>query len=172
MDYKQEIGIYPGSFDPWTFGHQHVARGACKFFSKVIILITVNDGKDNRRIKDMEAMKQAILESCKQENLENVEVSIGSKEELTVDFAQKVGSEWLIRGVRGVTDYGYEEDLAQINEELALENSMCIDTMYLRAGKTRHISSSAAISLFLRGRDVSKWVPKPIVKMLNIYYKR
>jgi len=149
--------IYAGSFDPFTIGHLHVLKQACSVFDKVYVAIAVNSQK-KRRI-DKNVMKDAITKVIKNNNLDNAEVVIF--EGLTVDLAKEKKAKFLVRGLRNGTDYQYEENIALINNKIA-----GIETIYFRAGKTSHISSSVVIELLKHGKDVSKWVPAEILDNL------
>ncbi len=154
-----KIGFYSGSFDPFTNGHLHIVKTACQLFDKVIIGIGINHTKKRRY--DLASMKKAIEETIKQENLKNVIVI--DYDILTVDIAKKYNVNFLIRGLRNDTDYAYEENLAQINEEIA-----GIDTIYLRSGHLGFISSSMADELIRYKKDVVKYIPTPVLKALNL----
>ncbi len=119
-----KIGFYPGSFDPFTNGHLHVVKTAAKLFDKVIIGIGINSQK-KRRFSNV-LMKTAIEKTLETENLKNVEVVLYNN--LSVSAALENNANFLIRGLRNDMDYSYEENLAQINEEIS-----DIDTIYIRA---------------------------------------
>ena len=149
--------IYAGSFDPFTNGHLHVLKQACQVFDKVYVAIAVNSEK-KRRI-DKEKMKEAISKVIKSNNLDNAEVVIF--EGLTVDLAVEKNAKFLVRGLRNGTDYEYEENLAIVNSKIA-----GIETIYFRAGKTAHISSSIVTELHRYGKDITKWVPNEVLEVL------
>jgi len=149
--------IYAGSFDPFTIGHLHVLKQACSVFDKVYVAIAVNSQK-KRRI-DKNVMKDAITKVIKNNNLDNAEVVIF--EGLTVDLAKEKKAKFLVRGLRNGTDYEYEENLAVVNSKIA-----GIETIYFRAGKTAHISSSVVMELYGYGKDITKWVPTEILEIL------
>ena len=149
--------IYAGSFDPFTIGHLHVLKQACLVFDKVYVAIAVNSAK-TRRV-DKEIMKDAIGKVIKNNGISNAEVIIF--EGLTVDLAKEKEAKFLVRGLRNGTDYEYEENLAIVNSKIA-----GIETIYFRAGKTAHISSSIVMELHRYGKDITKWVPKEILEIL------
>ena len=149
--------IYAGSFDPFTNGHLHVLKQACQVFDKVYVAIAINSSK-KRRI-DKEIMKAAICKVIKNNKLDNAEVIIFDG--LTVDLAKEKDAKFLIRGLRNGTDYEYEENLAVVNSKIS-----GIETIYFRAGKTAHISSSIVMELHRYGKDISKWVPTEILEIL------
>ena len=99
------------------------------------------------------------MQALKDENLLNVQVV--TYEGLSVDSAKEHNCNYLVRGIRDDMDYYYEENIAQINEEIS-----GLNTIYIRAGILGSISSSTVKELFNNGKDVSKYVPKAIEKML------
>ena len=153
-----KIGFYAGSFDPFTNGHLHIIKKSSELFDKVIVGVTDNSSKSRRF--DKELIRRAIEEVLEREELKNVEVSLYTN--LTVDSALDYGSNFLIRGIRNSMDYEYEENLASINEEIS-----GLDTIYIRAGDVRNISSTMVMELIKNEKDVSKYVPKEILKLIT-----
>lgn len=149
--------VYAGSFDPFTIGHLHVLRQASEVFDTVYVAIAVNSEKKRRT--DKENMKSAIEKVLVSNGIKNVEVEIFDG--LTVDFAIKKGAKFLVRGLRNGTDYEYEENLAVVNSKIS-----GIETIYFRAGKTAHISSSVVMELYKYGKNIDKWVPKEVLEIL------
>ena len=153
-----KIGFYAGSFDPFTVGHLHIVKKASQLFDKVVIGIGVNPKKTRRY--DKEKIKEAIEKLLNKEELLNAECLIF--EGLTVDVAKEHGATFLIRGVRNGIDYDFEENLAQVNEEIS-----GIDTIYIRAGGYGVVSSSMVFELVKSGRDVSKYIPPYVIDIIN-----
>jgi len=153
-----KIGFYSGSFDPFTNGHLHIVKTACNIFDKVIIGIGFNYQKKRRY--DSLLMKNAIEKTLKSECLDNVAVII--YDTLTVDIATKYQANFLIRGLRNDTDYTYEENLSQINQEIS-----GLDTIYLRSSSLNFISSSMVTELIAYKKDVSKYLPKDILDAIK-----
>mgnify|MGYP005825130163 CR=1 FL=1 len=149
--------FYPGSFDPFTNGHLHVVKTAAKLFDKIVIGIGTNSKKERRFSNDN--MKEAIEETLHQENINNAEVII--YDGLSVDVAKAKNCQFMIRGLRNDMDYQYEENLAQINEELS-----GLDTIYIRSGLLGFISSSMVTELIENKKDVSKYLPTPVLKRI------
>lgn len=148
-----KIAFYPGSFDPFTNGHLHVVKTASKLFDKVIIGIGINIQKERRFSNSI--MKSAIEKTLEDENISNVEVVVYDK--LSVDVARELNCNYLVRGLRNDMDYQYEENLAQINEEIS-----GLDTIYIRSGLLGFISSSMVVELLQNNKDVSKYLPTSI----------
>lgn len=153
-----KIGFYAGSFDPFTVGHLHIVKVASKIFDKVIVGIGVNPKKTRRF--DKQKMQEAIKKLLDSELIKNTEVI--TFDGLTADIAKEYGASFLIRGVRNGIDYDFEENLALINEEIS-----GIDTIYIRAGEYGAISSSMVFELLKRNKDVSKYIPKYVIDVLN-----
>lgn len=152
------IGFYAGSFDPFTNGHLAIVKKASKCFEKVIIGIGKNPEKTSRC--DKYKMKEAIESTLQEENITNAEVVI--YEGLTVKKAKEYNAEILIRGLRNGTDYQYEENVAQVNEEFSN-----LDTCYFRAGRLGYLSSSMVMELYNAGENISKFVPRAVKEMLR-----
>lgn len=152
-------GLYVGSFDPFTLGHLHVLKQACELFDEVIVAICIN--ADKKRRFDIEDMIKAIQETLKEEGLDNTRVIFFDG--LSAELAKKEDCTFLIRGLRNGTDFEYEENIAQLNEEL----NPNIKTIYFRAGKLGFISSSGVMQVYRFGGDIVKWVSKSIYKLIK-----
>lgn len=151
-------GFYAGSFDPFTNGHLAIVKKASNCFERVVVGIGYNTEKSARINK--EQMRDAIVETIRRENLENVDVVLYYG--LTTEEAKKHGCDILIRGLRNGTDYQYEENIAAINEHVE-----DLDTCYFRAGDLGFLSSSLVFELYQFGKDVSAYLPEPVNNLLN-----
>ena len=157
----KRIAVYPGSFDPLTNGHLGVLERASHLFDEVVFLLAVNPNKPGRfsvedRLNMMEEASAAIA---------NVRVDFFDG--LTVDYCKKVGAKHLIRGLRAVTDYEYEFQLAAANEFANPE----VDMVFFMARKEEtFISSSTVQDLYLNGVDVSTLVPTKVLELLQLRY--
>ena len=150
--------ICPGSFDPITNGHIDILNRACKVFDKVIVLVAHNPNKkSNFSPEERVAM---IKEAVK--DLSNVDVFADSG--LTVKFAKEHGATHLIRGLRAVSDFEYEFQLASANEFV----DSSIDMVFFMArGDKTFISSSAIMEMANSGIDVSSLVPSSVLRRLK-----
>ena len=152
-----KIAVYPGSFDPITNGHLDILDRALKIFDKVIVLIANNPNKTSRF--SAEERKAMIEEAV---NNKNVEVDVWDG--LTVRYAKEHGATHLIRGLRAVTDFEYEFQLASANDFA----DSSIDSVFLMSkGEKSFINSSSIMELYKKGVDVSTLVPDSVIKRLK-----
>ena len=158
-----KLAIYPGSFDPITNGHLDVLERASKIFENVIIAVLGNPNKNSSL--STEVRVRLIKESVK--GFENVQVD--SFTGLTVDYAITKNANVLIRGLRAVSDFEYEMQMAQTNQNLNSD----IDTIFLiPKAENNFVSSSIVKEIVLLGGDISHMVPEPVNEYLvNNYCK-
>lgn len=157
MGLKKNTALYVGSFDPVTLGHLDVLRSASEVFENVIIAIA--DNPDKRSLFSIEDRKHMIELSI--EDLSNVEVDSFSG--LTVEYAKSKGVNVLIRGLRSVTDFEFEKELAQNNGVLAPE----IKTVFFMTNPEHSYISSSAVREILNNKgDVSKFVSDAVLSYL------
>ena len=147
--------IYPGSFDPFT--NLDIVKKASDLFDEVDIVIGVNSKK--HRTYDSDKMKQAIQMTISEKRLPNVNVEV--YEGLVAEYAKDNGIQYMIRGLRNNMDYNYEENIASVNKLIYPE----IEYVYFRAENVA-ISSSMVKELRLFGRDVSIYVPSPVLEII------
>ena len=153
-----KIGVYPGSFDPIKNGNMDVLNRALEVFDKVIILVAVNPDKKSRFSAEerVEMIKKAT------KDLENVEVDYTTG--LTVKYAKEHNAFHLIRGLRAVTDFEYEFQLASAYE-FADPN---IDIVFFMSrGDIAYVNSSTIMALHKSGVDISKLVPEAVFEKLK-----
>lgn len=153
-----KVAVYPGSFDPITNGHLDILNRACSLFDKVIVLVAYNANKSfNFSAEErVEMIKEAVND--------NPKIEVTSDNGLTVEFAKKHGATHLIRGLRAVSDFEYEFQLASANEFI----DSSIDTVFLMArGDKTFISSSSIMTMAKSGIDVSKLVPESVRKRIK-----
>ena len=152
-----KVAIYPGSFDPITNGHLDVLQRALNIFDKVIVLVAHNPSKKSRFSPEerMAMIKEAV-------NSDRVEVDM--YDGLTVEYAKKKGATHLIRGLRAVTDFEYEFQLASANDFIDSN----IDTVFLMSKNDKSfINSSMIMELHEKGIDISALVPPSVIKRLK-----
>ena len=152
-----KIGIYPGSFDPITNGHIDILQRALGIFDKVIVLVAVNPNKQSRFSPEE---RIAMIE----EAVNDPRVEVDAYEGLTVEYAKYHGATHLIRGLRAVTDFEYEFQLASANDYIAND----IDTVFLMSKTDKSfITSSMIMELNDNGIDVSALVPESVLRRLK-----
>ncbi len=151
------VAVYPGTFDPITNGHSDLVQRAASLFDKVVVAIAANPGKTP--LFDLEqrvAMAEQVLS-----RFDNVEVCGFS--DLLVSFVKAKNAKVILRGLRAVSDFEYEMQLASMNRHL--ENSL--ETVFMTPSEeTSFISASLVKEIALHGGDVSKFVHKDIVEAL------
>ena len=153
-----KIAIYPGSFDPITYGHLDILKNAAGIFDKVIIAVAHNGAKSGfLSIEErVELIKKSITD------IENAEVD--TFDGLTIEYAKKRGANVLIRGLRAVSDFEFEMQLSQTNSALCDD----IKTVFLTTKpKYNFISSSTIKEIYANGGDISKFVPEPVDEYLS-----
>lgn len=156
-----KIAIYPGSFDPITNGHIDILKRSLEVFDKVIIVVSKNPKK--KGYFTVEERKEMIEEALKDEKISNATVDIN--EGLTVKYAKEHNAKHLIRGLRAVSDFEYEFQIASANH-FADED---IDMIFFMAkNETSFISSSTILELHNNGVDVSPLVPKSVFERLPL----
>lgn len=149
--------IFPGTFDPFTVGHESVVRRALTFVDELVIGIGVNDNK--RSHYDVERR----LETIRSYYLDEPRVQVEAYTDLTIDFARRVGANLIIRGIRTVKDFEYEETIADINRKLTgIETILLFTEPELTA-----VSSTIVRELLKYGKDVSQFLPQPRKKSDN-----
>ena len=143
--------IFPGTFDPFTVGHESVMRHALTFVDELVIGIGVNDNK--RSHYDVERRLQTIRSYYRNEP----RVQVEAYTDLTIDFARRVDAQLIIRGIRTVKDFEYEETIADINRKLTgIETILLFTEPELTA-----VSSTIVRELIKYGKDVSQFLPTP-----------
>ena len=150
--------IYPGSFDPPTFGHLDVIARAATLFDELVVAVGTNSEKTP--FLPAQERAEALQECC--EAIGNVTVTTFSG--LLVDAAHSMQSRILVRGLRAVTDYDYEFRIAMANRKLAPE----IETVFLIAREEHSFLSSTVVREVAKlGGDYSKFVPGPVAERIR-----
>ncbi|MGA3373413.1 MAG: pantetheine-phosphate adenylyltransferase [Terracidiphilus sp.] len=150
--------LYPGTFDPPTNGHLDLIQRGAKLFEHLTVAILNNPGKDP--LFTVEERVEMLRESTAA--LENV--SVATFDGLMVEFARKQGASAVLRGIRAISDYEYEFQMALMNRRLAPE----IETVFLQpAGRYSFVSSRMLKEVFSFGGDVSGLVPPNVLKRLR-----
>ena len=153
-----KIAVYPGSFDPITNGHLDILERASRVFDKVIVLVASNPNKHSRfSVEERVAMIEEATTEFKN-------VVVDFYDGLTVRYAKEHGATHLIRGLRAVSDFEYEFQLASANE---FADSSIDMVFFMARGEKSFISSSAIFELHNSGVDISNLVPESVMKRLK-----
>ena len=143
------VALFPGSFDPFTRGHQAIVERALPMFDKLVIAIGVN------RAKKGWMPVEERLERLRELYANESRVEVVTYETLTMDLTAQYGAKYILRGVRSVTDFEYERTIADANRRIA-----GLETIFLISdAETSHISSSLVRELASFGRDISDLLP-------------
>jgi pantetheine-phosphate adenylyltransferase len=159
------IAIYPGSFDPITNGHVDLVKRTLRVFDKVIVAIATNPDKDHSLFSVEERLKM-INDSFA--DLQG-RVEADSFHGLLVDYAERKHSTVIIRGLRAVSDFEYEFQMAMMNHRLKPQ----LETLFMMTGESEfYISSRLVKEVVSLGGNVSGLVPDNVLKMLKQKFKR
>ena len=154
-----KIAIYPGSFDPLTFGHIDILERASSLFDKVIVGVAESKAKKPLFTVDE---RLALIDEMFADN-DKIE-SLGYSEKLTVDLARENNAIAIIRGLRAVADFEYEFQLVTMNRSLAPD----IESIFFTPKDTLiYVSSSLVKEIVQFGGDVTRFVPKHVVSALE-----
>jgi pantetheine-phosphate adenylyltransferase len=157
------VAVYPGSFDPITVGHLDIIRRAAGVFGEVVVAVLRNPRKaplfDER--DRVETIREAIVEECPDIA---AQVEVATFEGLTVDFAQARGARFIVRGLRAVSDFESEMQMAHTNRKMA----PAVDTIFfMTALEHAYLSSSLVKEIAMMGGDVSEMVPRAVARRLH-----
>ncbi|MGC4375522.1 pantetheine-phosphate adenylyltransferase [Fictibacillus sp. Mic-4] len=149
----KKIAVCSGSFDPVTLGHLDIIARGAKIFDEIIIVIATNSSK--KPLFSVEERIQLLVESTKE--LPNVRVDSFSG--LLIDYVQKVGANVILRGLRAVSDFEYEMQIASINKKLNED----IETFFMMTNNQYSFLSSSIVKEAAKyGANVSDLVPEPV----------
>ena len=147
---KKRIALFPGTFDPFTIGHQSLVERGLALVDEIVISIGINDKK--RTHFSLERRLEAIRDLYK----DNPRVRVMAYDQLTVDFAREVGAGFILRGIRTVNDFEYEKSIADVHRIRAGIEAFIL----VSEPEHTHISSSIVRELLRYGRDVSQFIPE------------
>tara|TARA_B100000674_G_C37282136_1_gene663777 strand:- start:24 stop:518 length:495 start_codon:yes stop_codon:yes gene_type:complete len=162
-----KVAIYPGTFDPITFGHIDVIKKGLKIFDKIIVAVSNVDNKDYLfdTLERIEIVKKAIFSDLK---LDKKKILIISFNSLTTDLCKKYRANIILRGLRAVSDFEYEFQLAGMNRKL--NNS--IETVFLMSDVENQIISSKLVKEIVKLKgDIKKFTTKTTIKLLKEKYE-
>ena len=154
--------VYPGSFDPVTYGHLDIIERASKVVDELIVAVLVNSGKN-----PLFSMEERV-EMLKEATREFSNVRIETFQGLKVDFAREMGAKVMVRGLRAVSDFESEMQIAQTNHSLNPD----IDTMFFTTSlEYAFLSSTIVREVASYGSDVSQFVPPVVEERLKLKYQ-
>ncbi len=157
------IAIYPGSFDPITNGHVDVIERAAQMFNQIYVVIAIN----SKKVSLFSEEERLLLAKESLKHLPNVAVSASHK--LTVDFAREVSANIIIRGIRAISDFEYEFQIALMNRKIEPD----VHTIFLLPNeKYTYLNSSIVKELAKYNEDVSDFVPKVVAEELKKKYRQ
>ena len=159
---KNKIGIYPGTFDPLTYGHLDIIRRSLKIVDNLIIGIADNDNK--KPLLSLDERKEIIQNDLKDLISDNENVFIKNVKGLLTDFAKSHEATCIIRGLRAVSDFEYEFQMTGMNYQLNPQ----IETIFLMTSDQKSfISSNLVKEVHRLGGDVSSFVTNNTIKVLD-----
>jgi pantetheine-phosphate adenylyltransferase len=150
------VGLYPGTFDPITNGHMDIIARAARMMQRLVVGVAMNAGKGplfplEERVELVEAELAPIAART------GTEIHVRPFNQLLIHFARDIGASVIVRGLRAVSDYDYEVQMAGLNHRLDPE----IETVFLMAGETHQFISSRFVKeIASLGGDISSFVPK------------
>ncbi len=152
----ERVAIFPGSFDPFTIGHESIVKRALPLFDKIVIMIGFNSNK--RSFFPVEQREEWIKTVFKDEP----KVEVQSHEGLTVDFCKKVNARYILRGLRTSADFEYERAIAQINKKMHPQ----IESVFLLTmPEHTPVNSTIVRDIILHGGDASMFLPAALSKI-------
>ena len=160
---RSRIAIYPGTFDPITNGHLDIIKRAAPLFDKVIVTLALNSDKNPL------FTVEERLEMLKHTTSDISHVEVAKFGGLVVDFADTVGASVILRGLRAVSDFEYEFQIALMNRKQRPE----IDTVYLMPDeKYTYLSSSVVKEVAKHGGQIERFVPSFVLEMLTRKFQK
>lgn len=154
---NKKIAIYPGSFDPITLGHLDIINRAAKLFDKVIVVVMVNPAK---KCSFSPEERVNLIKECAS-SLKNIEVEFSDG--LLADYAKEKNAQVIIKGLRALSDFEYEFQMALTNSKLNPE----VETLFLTTrAENMYLSSSMVRQIASMGGDISGFVPDIIHKKI------
>ncbi|MFA9388843.1 MAG: pantetheine-phosphate adenylyltransferase [Prolixibacteraceae bacterium] len=146
----EKIAIFPGSFDPFTIGHESIVKRALPMFDKIIVMLGVNDAK--RYFFPIDARKQMIEDLF----FDEPKITVETHDGLTVDFCKKEGANYILRGLRTAADFEYERAIAQVNKKMYNN----VETIFLLTmPEHTPINSSVVRDILKHKGDASLFLP-------------
>jgi pantetheine-phosphate adenylyltransferase len=145
----KKVALFPGTFDPFTIGHYSLVNRGLELVDEIIISIGINENKQTYFSPEerMDVIRRLYEDDAR--------VHVEAYDSLTVDFAEKVGARFILRGIRTVNDFEYEKSIADVNRKLSGIETFILFT----EPEHTHISSSIVRELLRYGKDISSFIP-------------
>ncbi|MDO4903780.1 MAG: pantetheine-phosphate adenylyltransferase [Limosilactobacillus sp.] len=153
-----KVALFPGTFDPLTLGHLDLIKRGSALFDQLAVAVMTNESK--HPLFTVEERVAQVKEAVS--GLDNV--SVITAEGLTVDLMNKIGADYLMRGLRNTTDFQYERDIAAMNNFL---DDQCDTVFFLAKPEYQHLSSSLLKEVTSSGGDISAYLPANINEALK-----
>ena len=155
---REKVAVFPASFDPLTNGHLDIVERALGIFDRLFLAVAFNIEKESTFSKDERiAMLRSVFG-------DEPRIEVTAFDNLTVDFAMEIGAKVIIRGLRAMSDFEYEFEMALMNKHLYPE----VETVFMMAShEYLYVSSSRLKELVHLGRSVDAFVPEVVAKKLN-----
>ena len=158
MTGQSTTALFPASFDPITNGHVDIARRALRLFPRLVVAAAVNVSKDGTF--SLEERLEMAVNAFQGEEA----ISVESFNGLTVDYAKQIGAQAILRGVRAMSDFEYEFEMALMNKHLFAD----VETVFMMPSQQFMFVSSSRLKELVRfGRDVEEFVPAEVAKQLR-----
>ena len=162
MSNVRRVGVYPGTFDPPTNGHLDIITRATRLVDRLIVGIAANPGKDPLFTLD-ERVEMVKAEVASIPNGDGSAIQVESFDILLMDFVNKVGASMIVRGLRAVSDFEYEFQMALMNRHLDCR----VETVFLMPSEEyAYVTSSHIKAVASHGGNVASLVPKAVEKRL------
>ncbi|MEZ5691340.1 MAG: pantetheine-phosphate adenylyltransferase [Rickettsiales bacterium] len=159
------VAVYPGTFDPITVGHMDIIRRALNISDRLIIGVALDTGKEP--VFDISMRGGLVEEDLSLLGKDSARVEVKTFSGLLVNFAEEVGANMVVRGLRAVSDFEYEFQMTCMNARLKPE----IETVFLTASEDTHFISSRFVKQIARlGGDISSFVSPNVARHLHSYF--
>ena len=168
------IGLYPGTFDPLTFGHLDIMTRASQICDVLVIGVAENSGKSpifslGERLEIVQEQMNIIHQKNEIKDIQNKQIIVKSFTGLLTDFAEKIDANFIIRGLRAVSDFEYEFQMASANRRLKGD----LETVFLTASENQHFVASSLVKEIAKfGGDISSFVPAEVETRIKQYFSK
>lgn len=159
------VAVYPGTFDPITVGHMDIIKRALHISDRLIVAVALDTGKEP--VFDLSMRERLVKEDIALLGDDSSRIEVRTFSGLLVNFAEEVGANMVVRGLRAVSDFEYEFQMTCMNARL----NPSIETVFLTASEDTHFISSRFVKQIARlGGDISSFVSPNIAEHLREYY--